>query len=697
MRTFVAAAILISAGMSVQGFAIGQTVDPKQEALQKFAIARGKALRESDSVPATSAEWQQVRETLRANLIRAWGGFPVARCDLNAKTLGTIDRDGYRVERVVFQTMSDVWMTSNLYVPDSDADAATTKRPAVLCVHGHWSGAKQDPVVQSRCIGLVKLGFVVLCVDAFGAGERAVGKALGEYHGEMTGAMLLPIGRPLSGIQVWENMRAVDYLQSRPEVNPDRIGITGASGGGNQTMYAGGFDERLRCVVPTCSVGTYQAYLRAACCMCEVVPGGLKFTEEGDVLGLSAGRGLMVTSATKDAYQFSADQARISFARVSAIAGLTDGARVQHTIIESPHHYNQPMREAMYGWMTLHLKGEGDGAPIPEPAIQPEEPETLRCYPGDARPDDYMTIPKFSHREAMKLIEAYGRQDPLSAAGVAAARERLATVLGGPPVATPLNAVVTPSNVRQDIHIGFESEPGIRLTALLDSESQNVSKTTRLALLINTDAETAVTYRGDHANQLRSAGWRVAAVDLRGTGRYASLSDKIGQAPDHNTAEWSLWIGRPLLGQWVVDVRRAMDAISGVSGASPESLAVVGIGGGGLVAISTAALDERITDAIVVNSLSSWVSESPYRGQRLGLMVPGILKEVGDVSHITGLIAPRRVAIVGGVSGTGNDLTQDQLMQVYGPAVRAYAAGQVTPEIRIVHQDAFDSVLGNRR
>src|SRR6185312_11147243 len=141
------------------------------------------------------------------------------------------------------------------------------KLPSILMVHGHWPGAKQDPVVQSRCIGAVKLGYVALVVDAFGAGERGVGTKLGEYHGDMTAATLLPVGLPLSGLQVYENMRAVDYLLTRPEVDKDRLGITGASGGGNQTMYAGAFDTRFKCVVPVCSSATIRltSMPRAAC------------------------------------------------------------------------------------------------------------------------------------------------------------------------------------------------------------------------------------------------------------------------------------------------------------------------------------------------------------------------------------------------------------------------------------------------
>ena len=250
-----------------------------------FVKQQAAIMRANDNAPGTVEDWQKTRTDLRDLLLKAWGGFPAEPCPLEARKLGEIVRDGYRVEKIVFQTMPGVWMTANAYVPDGKPEQTF---PAVLCVHGHWAGAKQDPVVQSRCIGLAKLGFFVLCVDAFGAGERAIGEALGEYHGEMTGATLLLLGRPLSGIQVYENMRAVDYLQSRPEVDPSRLGVTGASGGGNQSMYAGAYDERFRCVVPTCSVGNYQAYLSAACCMCEVVPGILQRHEEGHVLGLAA-------------------------------------------------------------------------------------------------------------------------------------------------------------------------------------------------------------------------------------------------------------------------------------------------------------------------------------------------------------------------------------------------------------------------
>src|SRR5262249_22296645 len=151
----------------------------------------------------------------------------------------------------------------------------------------------------------------------------------------------------------------VDYLLSRPEVDGERLGITGASGGGNQSMYAGALDERFRAVVPVCSVGTYQAYLHAACCVCEVLPGALRLAEEGDVLALVAPRALLVINATKDAFQFSVAEALKSVLRARAVYKLYDtDDKLRHSTFESPHAYNQPMREAMYGWMTKWLKNK---------------------------------------------------------------------------------------------------------------------------------------------------------------------------------------------------------------------------------------------------------------------------------------------------------------------------------------------------
>ncbi|MEY4941812.1 MAG: hypothetical protein RIQ93_3547, partial [Verrucomicrobiota bacterium] len=159
----------------------------------------------------------------------------------------------------------------------------------------------------------------------------------------------------------------------------------------------------------------------------------------------------------------------------------------------------------------------------------------------------------------------------------------------------------------------------------------------------------------------------------RATGRYAWPRDTIGRAPDHNTAEWSLMIGRPLLGQWTLDVRRALDALGENGGALPKEITVIGVGPAGVVALCAAALDPRITAVATVGSLASYVSETPYSGQRLGLMAPGILREAGDIAHLAALVAPRRLIVAGGVDGGGAPLAADRLDREY-----AYARGIYT-------------------
>jgi hypothetical protein len=640
-----------------------ETTDARHEFLE-YVRAQARAMRAADQPPVDRAQWERQNAAIRRGLAEAWGAFPADACPLEPHKLGELKRDGYTVERVVFQTRPGVWMTANAYVPDGPG-----KRPALLQVHGHWKGAKQDPVVQSRCIGAAKLGYFVLAVDAFGAGERGVGKALGEYHGEMTGATLLPVGLPLSGLQVYENMRAVDYLRTRPEVDGERIGITGASGGGNQTMYAGAWDDRLAAAVPVCSVGNYGAYLGGACCMCEVVPGALRFTDEWGVLALTAPRGLMVVSATRDAPQFSVAEAKKSIAGAEPVFRLFDRAQnLRHAVFESGHDYSRAMREAMYGWMTLHLKREGDGSPIPEPELKTEDPEALRCYPEDSRPADWLTLPRFAAAEARRVLAAKPTPKEPAAWQATAAVTRKAlvdAVFGGfpdaPPPAPRLDTAGSARTLR------FEPEPGIHLEARLEAGDR--PNAPRAVILDLDGAERAA--KGAVAGELRRAGWGLVTLDLRATGARAWPADAIGRAPDHNTAEWALWIGRPLLGQWALDVRRLLDALERVDG-GPAPAVLIGQGSAGLVALSAAATDPRVQTVAAVDTLASYVTDEPYKCQRLGVMAPGLLRTVGDVAHLAALTAPRRVVIAGGVSSAGQPLAVDALRTAYRPAAQVW-------------------------
>jgi dienelactone hydrolase len=639
---------------------------PEPAAYDTFIRAEAARLRADDQPPTSRKDWEVRRSTLRERMTAALGALPDQPCPLEAEIVGSIKRPGYRIEKVIFQSRPDVWVTANAYVSEPDPE----KRPAVLVVHGHWPWARRDPVVQARCLGLVKLGFFVLAVDAFGAGERFPEPARGTYHGALFGSALWPAGLTLLGQQVYDNRRAIDYLQSRPEVDGNRIGITGASGGGNQSMYAGALDDRLKVVVPVCSVGTYQAYLQAACCVCEVLPGALRFTEEGDVLGLVAPRALLVISANQDAFQFSVGEAKKSLARAQAIFQLHDAAeKVEHAVFESKHDYNQPMRERMYGWMSRWLKDEGDGKPIPEAAHEVENPEDLSCFADKPRPKGFLFPATLAAGQARGLLARFSERPPDHAddweSTAVSMRAQLRKLVFGDFPKTPRPAgELGKAEIKEGVRttpLRLQTEDNLPLQVLLLSKSAPPGLQ-RVCVLLHLDGKAeAVKY--SLAAALQDKGWLVVAPDLRATGESRPAGDLIHDAADHNSAEHALWIGRPLLGQWVFDIQCLLDWLA-IQPGLDRRFALAGIGPTGVVALCASGLmDDQVTSTVLINAPISLITEQAYRaGMRMGLLAPGLLG-VGDLPHLAGLTAPRRLVIAAGVTPQGTPVEEQALIE----------------------------------
>jgi hypothetical protein len=296
--------------------------------------------------------------------------------------------------------------------------------------------------------------------------------------------------------------------------------------------------------------------------------------------------------------------------------------------------------------------------------MQTEDLESLRCFPGDTRPAEWMTIPRFAATEGRRLLAE--RRKPTDVESWRADSIKLRTtlvdrVLGGYPKG-PKGVLEEPGAGGQPRVISYQPEPGIWLTA--NTFSGPKAEPGSLAIVLDFDGARQAA-QSDIARSLQDDGWKVMTVDLRATGALAWPRDKVGAAPDHNTAQWGLWIGRPLLGQWSLDVSRLLDAVNILDGKLPGRIAVVGRGPAGIVALTAAAADVRITHVAAVHSLASYVSDTPYKNQRLGLMAPGMLRETGDIAHLAALCLPRRVVIAGGVLGNGTALTTDELRRAF--------------------------------
>ena len=205
---------------------------------------------------SSKGEYDAYRLELRRQMLAAIGTMPV-RTPLNARTVATLKRDGYTIEKVVFESMPGLLVTANLFVPDG-----TGRRPAVVMSCGHSDLGKDAKTYLRACVIAVKQGFVTLMFDPYNQGERVWSGQLGstDSHTQMgLRASLIDWSAPL--LRIWDGMRAIDYVLSRPEVDPTRLGYMGQSGGGTMTALMEAADDRIRAACPSC----YLTSLRALC------------------------------------------------------------------------------------------------------------------------------------------------------------------------------------------------------------------------------------------------------------------------------------------------------------------------------------------------------------------------------------------------------------------------------------------------
>jgi dienelactone hydrolase len=205
----------------------------------------------------TEPDLRALQDELRRKVLAVIGGLPEARSALAARVTGTIPGDGYRIEKLVFESLPGVHVTALVYVPGGPAG----KRPAVLLACGHSPVGKAHPGYQAIAVRLVRRGYVVLCWDPVGQGERSQfwDKARGRSRynlvcGEhaVLGNFATIAGTSLVRYMVWDAVRAVDYLLTRDDVDGGRLAVTGTSGGGFQALYLGALDARIAAVLPSC-------------------------------------------------------------------------------------------------------------------------------------------------------------------------------------------------------------------------------------------------------------------------------------------------------------------------------------------------------------------------------------------------------------------------------------------------------------
>lgn len=334
--------------------------------------------------PRTPAEVERVRPSLD-HALRESLGFEKLPWPpkLNARTVGILHYPGYRIEKIIWESLPGVDVPAHLYLPTT----LEARAPAILFYNGHWWGdSKTHPDFQAFCINMARLGFVVLSFDPFGQGER------GQSPRDHRRIVTLLAGVSQQGIAEYETRCALEYLLNRPEVDAERIGMTGASGGGYNTWINTALDDRIKVAVPVVGTSEFYSQIEAVRPLdwyegnehCHFVAGLIRYANNHELLAMAAPRPVLILAASNDE-SFPAAGVREIVAYGRALYRSFDAAEkfAYFEDTTTGHGYQIKKREAAYGWFLKWLKGEGDGTPRAEAPTKtlPFDAAELRCFP----------------------------------------------------------------------------------------------------------------------------------------------------------------------------------------------------------------------------------------------------------------------------------------------------------------------------
>ena len=330
-------------------------------------------------IPTSAAALDADRVRRKAILMKSLGLDPTpTRTPLNARITGVIQRKGYRIEKVVFESRPKFFVTAHVYVPESLRTPKSTARgggyPVIVHVNGHWAHKKAEDRLQLRNAISALNGYITISIDTPGWSFEGNSLIERREEGNHNDFKLVQGGSNTTGYYVWDAMRALDYMATRSDTDMDRVGITGASGGGLATLFIFAADDRYKAAVPV----VYMSSMEVAPdngCLCNHVSALNQIGDKSDVLAIQAPKPVYIMGAQNDG-EFPPDGMRLTHKKVQQMWSLYGkGADTFVKIYAGGHDYNQLMREDMIGFFDKYLKGVGDGSPVKQPEISIFDPE----------------------------------------------------------------------------------------------------------------------------------------------------------------------------------------------------------------------------------------------------------------------------------------------------------------------------------
>lgn len=587
----------------------------------------------------TKADAEGYVRGVRERIAKCFGPFP-ERTPLNAKVTGVVVRDAYTVEKVVFESRPRFLVTANLYVPKG----ITAPRPGVVGSCGHSAAGKAEPAYQSFAQGLARMGYVVLVFDPVGQGERLQyghldkagrpGVGVGEHL--LAGNQQFLVGEFLGSWRAWDGVRALDYLLSRPEVDPKHVGITGNSGGGTMTTWLCGVESRWTMAAPSCFVTTFRRNVENELpadteqCPPRALALGL---DHADFLAALAPKPVIVLAKEKD--YFDARGAEEAVRRLKRVYGLL-GAEENVKLFVGPtaHGYTAENRGAMYGWFN---RATGISAATTDPELAIESEKTLRCTPtGRVADVKSRTVFSFTREKAAALADARVKSEGEALKTAVAAALKLPGRVGVPDYRILRPAAGRKYPKPHATAYAVETEPGVFAVVTRLADGPHLSRppgTEERAILYVAHHSADADLRHDPLPaELLTAEPAAAfyACDVRGVGETrpntcggpAQFLTPYGS--DYFYAAHGVMLDRPYAGQKTFDVLRVLDWLAGLG---HRDVHLAARGWGAVPAAFAAVLSDAVKQVTLKNALTAFqdIAEAETYSWPLSAFVPGVL------------------------------------------------------------------------
>jgi hypothetical protein len=634
--------------------------------------------------------WQQRQQRLKETLSNTVGPFP-EKTPLNAKILKVVKKDFYNVEHIVYESQPDFYVTSSLFIPHSLKKRS--RAPVVIYCSGHAQAGYRSKVYQHAILNLVKKGFIVFAFDPVGQGERLeyydqeLGKSqTGGPTAEHSypGSQAFINGSSQARYMVWDGIRAVDYLLTRREVDPARIGITGRSGGGTQSAYIAAFDERIKAAAPECYLTGFTRLLQSIGpqdAEQNLFRGIARGIDHADLLAVRAPKPALMITTTRD--MFSIQGARETAKEIGLIYDAYGNNENFHMVEDdAPHASTEKNREAMYAFFQKHLELPGSAEDeevevLSDAEIQVTETGQVSTSHGGE------TVFTLNRKEAEKLVsqleESRTNLDRHLPAVIASAKE-----LSGyrEPAETPspvfTGRIQANSYVIEKYFIKGEGDYIIPYLLMVPE-----TPTDKFMIYLHPSGKSAEAMAGGHIEWFVRKGFTVLAPDLLGIGEMGAgdfRGDAFIGGKSHNIWYSSMLIGRSIVGIHAGDIARLIQAVNRTkiyAVATREMASVL---------LHSAAFNPAIAHVALIEPYSSYRSIAMNRFYHSGFIhsvVPGALRAY-DLPDLAASLAPRPLLIMNVTNGAGKPPDSKTLTEDFSVVHAAYQSNEAADRFKTI-------------